>query len=224
MVDLTALGGALASLNHAKNLAQAMIGLRDSQAFQEKAIEFQSKILDAQSSLLAANEERAALIAEISELKEEMARLETWNTEKQRYELQQVDPGAFAYVLKPNAGVSEPPHWLCASCYQRNKKSLLQAHGRDTTESFEIYKCPDCSAAIRVHYNVGPHSPGLGARPKPKAPVNPALACPKCGEQMKVSDESSHPMFGEMGLKIHQVECACGNRGARDYHPGKGYV
>jgi hypothetical protein len=62
MVDMSAIGSALASLKAAKDIAETMIGLRDTAAFQEKRLEFQSKILDAQASAFAANDERTALI------------------------------------------------------------------------------------------------------------------------------------------------------------------
>jgi hypothetical protein len=62
MPDLTAFASALASLKAAKDVAVAMIGLRDTAAFQGKLIEFQSKIIDANDSAFAAQEERAALL------------------------------------------------------------------------------------------------------------------------------------------------------------------
>jgi hypothetical protein len=87
MVDMSAIASALASLKAAKDIAEAMIGLRDSAAFQAKLIEFQSKIIDANSAAFAAQEERATLLGRIRELEEQMAELEAWEAEKQRYEL-----------------------------------------------------------------------------------------------------------------------------------------
>lgn len=156
MADITALAGVLTSLKAAKDIAQAMIGLRDAAAFQTKVIEFQSKILDAQSGAMAAQDERSTLLQRISELEKEVAGFKAWDAEKQRYELKAVYPGAFAYVLKADARGTEPPHWLCTSCYQRSKKSFLQNSGRDHDATYSLYRCPDCKATIRVHYKVNP--------------------------------------------------------------------
>jgi outer membrane lipopolysaccharide assembly protein LptE/RlpB len=69
MVDISAIGSALASLKAAKDIAEAMIGIRDGAAFQAKLIEFQSKLIDANNSAFAAQEERTALTEEIRRLK-----------------------------------------------------------------------------------------------------------------------------------------------------------
>lgn len=148
MLSMTEIAGAISSLKAAKDVAEAMIGLRDAAAFQEKRIELQSKILDAQSSMLAAQDERATLIERIRHLEQEVARLEAWDAEKQKYEFCEPYPGAFAFILKPDAQGTEPAHWLCAHCYDRGKKSRLQSHGRGDPPYIEIYKCSDCKNQI----------------------------------------------------------------------------
>jgi hypothetical protein len=47
--------------------------------------------------------------------------------------------------------------------------------------------------------------------------------CPMCGAAMKVKAEHDHPQFAFAGLKIHDMECECGNNAERVYDPGKGY-
>jgi hypothetical protein len=148
MVSMTAIGAAAASLNAAMNIAKAMIGLRDGQAFQAQAIEFQSKILEAQSSIFAANEERTALVEQVRELEEQMARMKAWETEKQRYALTDFGTGAFAYLVKPEARGTEPLHCICVACYQQGKKSILQCTISHTgTASFN---CPSCKEKFQT--------------------------------------------------------------------------
>jgi hypothetical protein len=53
---------ALASFKAAKDIAEAMIGLRDAQAFQAKLLEFQSNLIDANNAVFAAQDERTALL------------------------------------------------------------------------------------------------------------------------------------------------------------------
>ena len=117
MPDISALAGALSSLKAARDIAEAMIGLRDAAAFQGKMIEFQSKILDTQNKAFGAQEERSALIEKIGELEKQVTRLEAWEAEKKRYELKEVAARVFTYSLKQDAAGTEPSHWICAACY-----------------------------------------------------------------------------------------------------------
>ena len=156
---ITEISAALTSLKAAKDIAEVMIGLRDAAAFQEKRIELQSKISDAQSSIFAVNEERLALIQEVDALKKKIASMETWETEKQRYVLKQVSPGAFAQVLKETSAESEPPHWICAACYQDRKKPILQAHNSSSFGGSGMkthWVCPSCKSKVDVTLRVMP--------------------------------------------------------------------
>lgn len=152
MPDITALAAALSSLKAAKDIAEAMIGLRDGAAFQSKLIEFQSKLIDANNASFAAQDERAALLQRISELEEKVAGFETWKAEQQRYELKDFGAGAFAYSLKQEAQGAEPPHQICASCYQSGKKSILQTvPGNNARTALGIratHRCSACRAEV----------------------------------------------------------------------------
>jgi hypothetical protein len=122
-------GRVISSLKAIKDISEAMVGLRDAAAFQEKRLELQSKMLEAQSAAFAANEERATLIERVSSLEQDVAHLRAWDSEKQRYELKQWADGAFAYALKETEAGGEPMHAVCPGCYQRGTKSILQSNG-----------------------------------------------------------------------------------------------
>jgi hypothetical protein len=140
---MSSFSAALGALKAAKDIAEAMIGLRDATAFQGKLFEFQSKIIDAQNSVFAANDERATLIESERQLKEEVASLKAWDAQKQRYDLQIVPSyhKILAYALKPEAKTSEPPHWLCATCFQNRKASILQPEGRTGATVLVCHEC-----------------------------------------------------------------------------------
>ena len=148
MPDISAFASAFSSLKAAKDIAEAMVSLRDAQAFQSKLIEFQSKLIDANSAALAAQDERVALLERVDALEKEVARLKLWETEKGRYELKEIESGAVAYVPKESMRGTEPMHWVCAQCYQNNKKGFLQSHHGDV--SFTYYKCQECGGEIRI--------------------------------------------------------------------------
>jgi hypothetical protein len=163
MVDISSIAAALSSIKAAKDIAQSMIGLRDTAAFQAKLIEFQSKIIDANNAAFAAQEERTELIEKVRQLEKQVADLTAWETEKQRYELIEVSEGAFTYVLKTERRGGEPIHWLCASCYQNNKKSILQLAERNVGHGgqMHLWKCPSCRASILVQWEILPGHRGL---------------------------------------------------------------
>jgi hypothetical protein len=147
MPDITAIGGALNAFNAMKNIAQAMIGLRDAQAFNAKLIEFNGALIEAQTRVFAVNEERTTLIERVHELEARIAEIEGWKAEKNRYELKEMARQNFAYVLKPEAQGSEPSHWLCPHCYQNVKKSILQ--GLDSAAFGWSHTCPSCKLEVQ---------------------------------------------------------------------------
>jgi hypothetical protein len=158
MPDMSAIGAVATSLNTAVNIAKAMIELRDWSTAQGKVIELQQAILGAQDSLFAANQERAALVESVSDLEKEVTSLKAWETEKKRYQLEQVFGGAFAYVLKEETRGTEPIHWICTACYESGKKSILQAI--NTEDRKTVYRCPVCTSKIRVRYDISPGHKG----------------------------------------------------------------
>lgn len=161
MPDISAIAAALSALKGAKDIAESMVALRDTAAFQGKLIEFQSKIIDANNAAFAAQEERAAMLERVGDLEKEVANLKAWDAEKQRYQMQQVWPGATTYVLKEDAKGPEPIHWLCAACYQAGEKGVLQLTEKsaDSAGRLRGWGCPRCKALIYARYDVLPGKP-----------------------------------------------------------------
>jgi hypothetical protein len=117
---------------------------------QGKVIELQGVILAAQSSALAAQSDQLALLEDIRGLKQKMADLEAWAAEKKRYKLTDYGGGTFAYALKPDAAEGEPAHRVCADCYQKGHKSILQFI-MTTVNRQERHICPSC----KTEFNFG---------------------------------------------------------------------
>jgi hypothetical protein len=82
-------------------------------------------------------------------------RLKAWDAEKQRYEFKQLRApnapggGAFAYSLKPDVILAEPPYSICPNCYADGHKSVLQgvtqAHGR-----VNLLSCHRCGLQLNL--------------------------------------------------------------------------
>lgn len=149
MPDLLAIAQGLNALKATTDIIKAIVGLRDAAQILEKTVELNQKILTVQGALTDAQTEQTALIQTIREREEEIARLKAWETEKQRYELKDVamGSGSFTYMIKRDAQEGDPLHCLCAYCYERGQKRIMQFIPR-TAGARRIWSCPDCKNEI----------------------------------------------------------------------------
>jgi len=147
MPDISSIATIFTSLKAAKDLAEAMVDLRDAAAFQSKLLEFQSKLIDANSAACAAQDERSTLLQRVSALEKEVADFKAWDTRKQRYELKNLGYAALAYMLKKEARGTEPPHWVCANCFEDERVSIVQYTNVRKGEGF-VWICPTCKSTF----------------------------------------------------------------------------
>jgi len=133
--------GGISAFKAMFDLAKTVKDINDTAIRQTASIELLEKIL-------TAREAQAAALERIRELEEEIAKFETWDTEKENYELQAIARGATAYMLKPDARGSKPPHWLCAQCFENRKRSILQL-AADFSVHW-VYHCQGCGSKICV--------------------------------------------------------------------------
>lgn len=147
-------GEALAAgLSAAFDIARGLKDIDDAARRNAAVLELQVKILAAQS-------DQAVLVERLGALEKELARLKDWETEKARYQLTDFGENTFAYSLKPEAALGEPPHRLCPTCYDlKRQKSVLQFRGRDAFKR-DIYQCPAC----RHEYAFGVRQQWAGGR------------------------------------------------------------
>ncbi len=127
------------ALKAALDMAKGLKDIDDAARRNAAVIELQEKILFAQSA-------QAELVDVVSELKKRVAELETWEADKQRYELTQIAPGIVCYALKEAIIGSEIPHRLCANCYAAGKKGFLQA--AHYGPSYFKFKCNVCGEEL----------------------------------------------------------------------------
>jgi hypothetical protein len=133
----------IAGLGIFKTLLDSAKGLKD---INDAAVR-NAAVIELQEKILTAREQQFAALERIAELEKEMARFETWEAEQQRYELKPV-PGyhkPLAYALKEEAERSEPSHWLCATCFQNRKASVLQPEVRSPGRC-QVLVCHECGA------------------------------------------------------------------------------
>src|SRR5947209_1842747 len=87
MVDMGSIAAALGGLKTAGEIAKALLQLHSETERQAKVIELQSVILAAQSSAISAQSDQFTMLEEVRALKEEIAKVKAWETQKQRYKL-----------------------------------------------------------------------------------------------------------------------------------------
>jgi hypothetical protein len=143
MIDIGSVAALAGSLKAAGEITKAMVGLRDTAMMQSKVIELNGIILSAQSSALEANIAQSNLLERVRNLEKEIAQLEAWDTEKEKYDLKSISGNTFAYASKTNGQPSGPSHLICATCYEHRKKSLLQR-----ADSAHLF-CPECKTRLK---------------------------------------------------------------------------
>jgi len=149
-MDASLIPSVISGLKVAGDMAKGLLELKSITDVQGKVIELQSAILSAQGSAMSANAEHFSLAEEIRSLKAEIASMKAWEAEKQRYKLYSPFSGALVYALKEPVANGEPPHWICTSCYERGKKSILNQSG-DKGELTRC-NCPVCRSQVQTPY------------------------------------------------------------------------
>ena len=132
---------AIQSTKTAIELVKAAHGLSNYSELLTAVTAVQIKLTDAIASELASQEKQAALAQRVRELEKQIAEIEDWKSQIQRYALFQLPTGALAYALKPGQENGEPMHYLCTACVDKKKKTTLQLSGR-------FLHCPECNSKI----------------------------------------------------------------------------
>ena len=117
-------------------------GMSDANIRNTVAVELQEKILTAYQNQLSLNEEISALNAEVTRSKD-------WSAEKARYELKDVGQGSLAYGPKQGMDDGEPPHSLCANCYTKGKKTILQQRKHVIGRAVTL-DCHECRSSLVI--------------------------------------------------------------------------
>jgi hypothetical protein len=139
------IAAAVTGIRSALEIAKAMVGLRDAEAFRSKSIELQGVILESYEKAIQAREAQAAQLERISALEAEVAQLKNWDAEKNDYELKEIGFGSVGYMLKPDKRGTQPPHWLCPTCFAKGEKSFLQPTGKSPGNGW-IWVCIGCGS------------------------------------------------------------------------------
>lgn len=120
--------------------------------FQKATIEYNARIAQEQATV-------ADLVERNRDLEAQVVKSKNWDAEKTRYAMVSVLGGSLVYALKESMKGSEPPHWICANCYQDGQKSILIPRNKD---GWTHAGCMKCKAEIPLGHR-GPPSPEFAA-------------------------------------------------------------
>jgi translation initiation factor 2B subunit (eIF-2B alpha/beta/delta family) len=154
MVNIAAIGSAIGGLKTAYEMAKAVQTLKTDTEVRQATSEMLDSILTARHELIEASATQAALLAQIKALEQTISDFEDWNGEKERYQLQAIDSGAFAYMVKSSVETTEPPHWLCTHCFEKRHKSILSYKSQDIVPGrgrYATWSCNTCKGTAVIH-------------------------------------------------------------------------
>ena len=97
--------------------------------------------------ILSAQADQTELAETVGALKARVAELEAWDADKKRYKLTDLGGGMTAYSLKEGMENGEPPHHLCAACYNEGHKSIMQKEDR-TPGRCQVLVCHRCGSDL----------------------------------------------------------------------------
>ena len=154
-MDMTLIQSAITGLKTASDIAIGLGKLNTLAQVQEKSFELGQIIVAAQAATFSAQSAQSSMVEEIRALKEEIASVKAWETQKQRYKLANPWDGAVVYSLKESMANGEPAHWICTSCYEDGRKSILNQI--KTKDNWFLLVCPVCNSQIQSPWRNAAH-------------------------------------------------------------------
>lgn len=147
MVDLAAISGAFGAVKSAADGAKLLLNVHEQGAIRTAVAGLQTQLATALTAIIDARLAQADMLDRTKELEAQIAEMKRWDGEAATYELQEIGPGSLAYGVSAPASFMGPPHYLCATCYDKRQKSVLQA-ALETFQGRRVYGCPTCKTKI----------------------------------------------------------------------------
>ena len=141
------ISAAIASAKIALDIAKTAKSLSNYNELVSAFSEVNTKLVDATVVALASLDKQSSLSSEISELKEKLRNIENWESQMKRYRLHELPSKALTYAMNPGMEDGQPPHYLCTTCVNQGKKTILQP--KENT-----LFCQLCKSNIFIHTQV----------------------------------------------------------------------
>ena len=148
------ISAAMISVKTALSIAKSANELANYNELVTAISEINTKLMDATTVALASQEKQSALSNRVTELENQLREIENWEGKIEQYKLHQFPTGTFAYSLKSDCESGEPHHYLCATCVNERKPTILQPTGISASCHVcnkHIQICPSSHNPIKVN-------------------------------------------------------------------------
>ena len=141
-MDVNSIAALFSGLKSAHELLTAMEHTREFVQNGTQLSQLTRSLLDAQAAAMALQLEQHSLTARIQELEDQLKSKIKWEEQAADYKLTQLPPlGVYAYELQGDNAAGKPRHYICAHCYEDERKSILQPRSRGFTRYLFCNAC-----------------------------------------------------------------------------------
>jgi hypothetical protein len=141
-------GAAISGIKIAMDMAKGIAALKSETEINQAVIDIQRTLLDAQSAALSDKNLIAELHDKARRLQSEIDGKTLWAVEAQKYALGKSPRGVFYYQLRPELAGTEIGHFLCTTCFDNGRKSILHASIR--TDGGDFVQCHVCKIDVKI--------------------------------------------------------------------------
>lgn len=152
MMSYTDMATLVGSAKTAVDMALGMSKLKDQAEYSAKALEMHAHLASLLAELAQASIAQHAAQDEARDLRKQLDDLRNTLRDLERYKLNTPFPGVVVYALDEAKSNGEPPHYLCATCYPKGIKSILNSAD---INHWQFFKCFVCNAQVRTEYTGG---------------------------------------------------------------------
>lgn len=159
MPDIQAAAALVSSVKTAIDMVSNAVGMRDDIKLQTVQADLKRQLLEVLDLALTAKTDQFAFVEREEALKKEVAQLKEWKASEGEYKLEEIPPGAFAFVSQPTSDPGAQEVWLCPACFELHRRSPLQNDGHAKGDfTYNIWKCiaPGCKASLMIEADLSP--------------------------------------------------------------------
>ena len=130
----------------AYDIAKGINALKTSVERDEAVAKILEVLLSVQHDALSMQKEQSLLLTEKDNLIKKISEFEKWSEIESQYELKELTAGVPVYSYKTTDKETQPPHLLCANCFNKKQKG----HYIKSEIEFDgtHYKCLNCDKEI----------------------------------------------------------------------------
>lgn len=143
----SAASSAAAPIKGAVDLAKEINNLNVDYNVKSKTIDLLDNLLDARQGQMLLSELLEEAKNRIIELESLLKKKQEWVDEKSKYEIHHPIPKTVVYRLRQSDNPQFTPHYLCATCYESDVKSILQY--KTTNLAYITMLCHKCNSEYK---------------------------------------------------------------------------